>query len=349
MILFLNIAVLTVVTVGTWWLTGLDKTVGGESKQHHYLTRALRCLAVGFCAALFLNTLGMGGLSVNSIPVLLIAPCGIALTLRSSLSELGARGFLRFIDPAFYDHREFDPRQTQRYLDAIARLIHRGQQQEAIRLCEELKVSGQVDHVILEHTLEYLGVPQARPALHPLAEITRLRQQGDFAGAEARLRALLQTHPGDTTAAIQLMRLYAQDMATPSRAHEVLRALEKQPHIPAAQIEFARRSIDEWSRPQPQARPASSPATPASVEELLAQGSLGLAVERLEEQLRANPDDAELQIKLAEVHAAYCKNLPQAEKIIQRLERSPRCSPEQWARAQALLASWRTTVRPYQA
>ena len=35
-------AVLAAVAGGTWWLTGIDKTPGGESKRNHHLTRALR-------------------------------------------------------------------------------------------------------------------------------------------------------------------------------------------------------------------------------------------------------------------------------------------------------------------
>jgi hypothetical protein len=341
LIILLNIVVLVVAAGGTWCLTGLDKTAGGESKRNHHLTRALRCVAVVFLVALFLSTLGAGGLSVNSIPVLLISPVGIALVLRSSLSELFTHGFIGLLDPALYDHRQLDPKQARRHLDAIAHFIHHGRRDEAIKLCEELKQSGEVDLGTLESTLEFLGVKQERAPARPLAEAARLRTQGDFAGAEQRLKSLLLNHPADVGAAILLMRLYAQDLREPSRAHEVLRALEKQPQVPASYLEFARRSIDEWSQPQPAAPESAVPPEPVSVDDLLARGSFGMAVETLEEQLQAQPDNVELQLKLAEVHAVHCKNMPRAEKIIGRLERAPNCSPEQSALARSKLAAWR--------
>jgi hypothetical protein len=333
LIILLDIAVLVVVAGGTWWLTGIDKTVGGESKRNHHLTRALRCVAVVFLVAILFVA--------PSIPTLLIAPVGIALVLRSSLSELFTHGFLGLVDPALYDHRQLDPKKAQRYHDAIAHLIHHGRRDDAIKLCEELKRSGEVDLGTLESTLEFLGVKQERAPAKPLAEAARLRAQGDFAGAEDRLKSLLQKNPADDSAAIMLMRLYAQDLREPSRAHEVLRALEKQPHVPASHVEFARRSIEEWSRPQAAAPEAAIPPEPVSVDDLLARGSLGMAVEMLEAQLQKEPDNVELQLKLAEVHAVHCKNMPRAEKIIGRLERASHCSPEQIALARSKLAAWR--------
>ena len=158
-------------------------------------------------------------------------------------------GFLGLVDPALYDHRELDPKKARRYQDAIAHLIHNGRRDDAIKLCEELKQSGEVDLGTLESTLEFLGVKQERAPAKPLAEAARLRAQGDFAGAEHLLKSLLLKNPADDGAAMLLMRLYAQDLREPGRAHEVLRALQKQPHVPASHVEFARRSIDEWSRP----------------------------------------------------------------------------------------------------
>ncbi len=338
--IFLNLGIVLLVGAGTWWLTGMDKTVGGESKRNHHLTRALRCVAVVVLSALFLGTLGQSG--YGAIPILIIAPLGIALVLRSSLAELCTHGFLGLVDPALHDHRELDPHQARRYQDAIAHLIHNGHRDEAIKLCEELKHSGEVELATLEHTLEFLGVKQAdhTPA-KPLAEAARLRAQGDFAGAEKLLQSLLVKNPADDGAALLLMRIYAQDLRQPGQAHEVLRALQKEPHVPASHVEYARRSIDEWSRPQPAAPKTASPPPPRSVDDLLAQGSLGTAVEILEAQLKARPDVFELQLKLAEVHAVHCKNVLRAEKIIARLERSSKFSPEQIVLARTRLTEWR--------
>jgi tetratricopeptide (TPR) repeat protein len=342
--IFLNLGILVLIAFATWWLTGMDITVGGESKRDHHLTRAVRCVGVVFLSALFLGTLGESG--YGAIPILIIAPVGIALILRSSIAELCTHGFLGLVDPALHDHRELDPHQARRYRDAIAHLIHNGHRDEAIKLCEELKLSGEVELATLEHMLEFLGVKQAdhTPA-KPLAEAASLRARGDFAGAEKLLKSLLLKNPADDGAALMLMRVYAQDLRQPGRALEVLSALQKQPHVPASHLEFARRSIAEWSRPQPAAPDQACAPQPRSVDELLAQGNLGTAVERLEEQLRTRPDDFELLLKLAEIHAVHCHNVMRAEKIIGRLERMSKASPQQIAQARAKLEEWRVGGR----
>jgi len=340
-VIFLDLGILLVIGAGTWWLTGIDNTVGGESKRDHHLTRALRCVGVVFLSAIFIGTLGQSGFGV--IPVLIIVPLSIAIILRSSLAELGTHGFLGLVDPALYDHRAQDPHKVQRHQDAIAHLIHNGHRDAAIKLCEELKQSGEVDAVTLDHTLAFLGVKMAdhKPA-KPLAEAAHLREQGNFTQAETLLQSLLRKNPADDGAAMLLMRLYAQDLRQPSRAHAVLRALQEQPHVPASHLEFARRSIEEWSRPQPVAPKTTPLPQPLSVDDLLAQGSLGRVVELLELQIKARPDDFALQFKLAEVHAVHCKDLRRAEQIIGRLEQRSNASPEQIARARARLAEWRT-------
>ncbi|HUC86017.1 MAG TPA: tetratricopeptide repeat protein [Candidatus Acidoferrales bacterium] len=376
-----NIIILAVIAAGTWWLTGFDKTAGGESKRGHHLTRALRCIAVVFLSMVFVWFLeappGPGG-----IPILIITPLCIAIVLRSSLSEVLAHGFVGLVDPMLRDHREFDPKKMQRHQDAIAYLIHHGRREEAIKLCEELKQSGEVDMVTLENALEFLGVkPADRKPANPLAEAARLRTQGKFGEAEALLRSLLEKNPADDGAAIMLMRLYAQDRRQPERAYQVLSALEKQPHVPAAHLEFARRSIPDWSTPQPggtgaatvesgvppdSARAEDERATPshdrteraripperttpeaptafdlASVDQLLAQGALGSAVEMLEREMKARPLDWGLQLKLAEVYAVHCKEVTRAEKIARRLEQTSNLPPDYAILVRAKLAEWR--------
>jgi tetratricopeptide (TPR) repeat protein len=276
--------------------------------------------------------------------VLIIVPVSIALILRSSLSELFAGGFLRLVDPSMHDTRTFDPKASQRHQDAIARLIQQGKREEAIQLCEQLKVSGEVDIISLEHTLEYLGVKQQRAQPAPLREAAALRAQGKFAEAEARLQALLKKNPADAEAAFLLMRLYAENLQQPARAHEVLRLLQQQPHVSADHVEFARRSIDDWNRPKPAAPAAAEPPATLSVDELLAQGGLGMAVESLEEQIRSRPEDFELQLRLAEVYAVHLKNLPRAGKIVQHMERNSLFKPEQIAMAKAKLQEWQAAV-----
>lgn len=370
-----NLAILVLVAAGAWWLTGFDKTPAGEDKRGHHLTRALRTVAVVFLSAVFLWLLEAPA-SYGAIPLLIIVPMSIAIVLRSSLAEIFAHGFLRWIDPELHDQREFDPRKAGRYQDAIAHLIHNGRREEAIKLCEELKESGEVDLVTLEQTLEYLGVRQAdRRPVNPLNQAALLRTQQKFAEAETLLQSLLKKDPTDAGAALMLMRLYAQDLQSPERAYRVLQKFEQQPHVDAAQVEFARRSIPEWvtSKPDGTGVPPDSvrasgdranigagrtenaelprkpstpesdiPFDPAAFDRLLAAGSLGSAVELLEHQIKVRPMDWGLQLKLAEVYAVHCRDLVRAEKIVQRLEQQPGFGTDQTTFARAKLEQWRT-------
>ena len=338
-IILLNIGVMALVAVSVWWLTGLDKSYSGESKRDRHFSRALRCGAVVFLVAVFLWFIE-GALGYGGIPLLLIIPVSIALLLRSSLSEMFAGGFLRLVDPTLHDARPLDPGKSRRYQDTIAHLIKSGRRDEAIKLCEELKQSGEVDIVTLEHTLEFLGVKQERAKIsNPLNEAAQLRAQGKFAEAEQRLKSLLAKNPSNTGAAMMLMRLFAQDLRQAGRAHEVLRALEKQPHVSASHVEFARRSIDDWSKGKPEKIEMAAQSKVESVDELLAHNFFGTAIERLEEKIRAQPQDLELRLKLAEVHAVHCKNFQRAEKIISQLEVN--FSRQQIASARAKLKEWR--------
>jgi tetratricopeptide (TPR) repeat protein len=337
------IGILGLVGAGTWCLTGLDKTDGGDSKRDHHFTRALRCIVVVFLSAIFLGLVQTSSLGYGGIPILMVSPICIALVLRSSISELGARVFSGLLDPALHDHGQLDPGKSQRYQDTIGHLIHNGRREEAIKLCEELKRTGEVEVTILENTLEFLGVKQPRNgAGNPLLAAGHLRTQGDFAAAEQALQALLQKNPADEGAGIMLMRLYAEDLHQPERARTVLQALEGQHGVSASHLEFARRSIDEWSHAKPVgAEPPPIPPYARSVEDWLAEGRLGTAVELLEEQVRAKPGDVALQLRLAEVYAVNCKNFRRAEKLIRELEVAANADPQLAARARAKLDEWR--------
>ena len=341
--ILLNITLLTGIALGAWWLTGRDKTFGGKSKHGHHLTRAIRTVIVVFLSAALLWFVEAPDFGYGGVPILIILPMCMALVLRSSLSEVFTqRIFLTMIDPALHDTREFDPKKARRYQDAIAHLIHNGRRDEAIKLCEELKISGEVDIVTLQNTLEFLGVKQDRgPAPKPLLEAGRLRAQKKFAEAEQLLKALLLKNPADEGAAIMLMRIYGEDLHQAERAQEVLRALEKQPHVSPDHLAFARQSIGEWSRMKPPPIPASAmPPQAESVDEFLEQGSVGPAIEMLEQEIKARPGDFELQLKLAEVYAVHCKNIQRAEKIIRQMELAGKFSPQQIATAQAKLKEW---------
>ena len=332
--ILLNIGVLTIVALLVWWLTGHDMNVSGESKRDWHLSRAVRSVAVVFLVALLLWFPG--------VLTLLIAPISIALVLRSSISEIFTHGLLGFLDPSLHDSREIDLKQGQRYQDAIAHLIYTGRREEAVKLCEELKKSGELDEAMLADALEFLGVKHERAALErPLNHAARLRAAGKFSEAEELLKALLVKNLADSGAALLLMRLYAGDLRQPSRAAEVLRTLEKQTHVERAQIEFARRSLDEWSRAKPAKVAAAATPVPESVDELLAQRQFGSAIERLEKDIQAQPGDFNLRLKLAEIFALHCDDLTGAAKIIQRLEAGGFFTAEQLAVAAGKLKEWR--------
>ena len=104
-------------------------------------------------------------------------------------------------------------------------------------------------------------------------------------------------------------------------------------------IEFARRSIEEWSRPP--AKEVAVEAQPESLDELLAKGYFGTAIEILEQKTAEQPANFDLWLKLAEVHAHYCSNIKRAEKIVQQITTNLAFSPEQTQLAGAKLKEWR--------
>jgi hypothetical protein len=341
--ILINLAILAGIAGIVWWLTGNDKNISGESMRDQYLARALRCLSIMLIVTVLLWS-AEGDNRFGGIAVLEVLAFILALLLRSSVSEFFAHGFFRFLDPALHDSRELDLKRTQRHQDAIAHLIHNGHTEQAIKLCEELKESGELDRASLEATLEFLGVKQERPAaLRPVTAAARLRAEGKFAEAEQQLMALLAKNPADADAAMLLMRLYAENLSQPGKAAAVLRALEKQPHVAAAHIEFARRSIDGWSRGRPEKTGPVRPPASESVEELLAQGFFGSAIELLEQKISAQPGSFDLRLQLAEIQAVHCHNFPRAEKIIRQLEADPQLTPAQTATARARLKEWRET------
>jgi hypothetical protein len=340
-----NIAILLAVAAATWWLTGVDKTTGGESKRSHYYTRALRIVTVVFLVAVFLVFIRDRGGGMGGIVLLLIIPISIALVLRSSLAEVFSHSFLRLVDPAFHDDRELDSKRDGRYLDTIAHLIKNGRKDEAIRLCEELKKDGELDAATLDMTLEFLGVKQTQAATQsPSSRAASLISQGDLAGAEAVLKPLLAKNPADVQTAMMLMRLYAQNFRQPDKAWTLLRNLEKHPHVASAHIDFARRSIEEWSRNDPPESIPAAPAEPRSLDDLLAEKSYGSAVEMLEQNIKEQPRDLGLRLKLAEVHALCCHNFPRAEKIIRQLEADRCFNAGQVAAGKAKLKEWQETA-----
>jgi thioredoxin-like negative regulator of GroEL len=168
-----------------------------------------------------------------------------------------------------------------------------------------------------------------------------LRAKGKSAEAEQILKSLLEQNPSNVSAAMMLMRLYVQDFKRGDKAAEILRALQGQPHIPAAQIEYAERSIQDWALKKVEEKIE----LPESVEELLAAGYFGTAIEMLEAKAAEQPDNFEAQMKLAEAYGLHSRDISKAKKIIEKLGKKSIFNEEQIQTAKVKLEEWRA-ARP---
>jgi tetratricopeptide (TPR) repeat protein len=331
--MILNIILLSVAAAIAWWLSGFDSRVTGENKKADFIHRGIRCGSTLFLLAILVNL----PRSIVIMPLLLLIVGLLALIWTGCVTELCAGWFHRLVDPE--DKREFDPNQSARNMDMVASLIKNGRNEEAAQLCEMLKESGDANVMVLETLLARNGIQfESAKKPRPLTEVHRLRSEGKFDEAAEILNSMLAENPSNIDAALMLMRLYVQDLRRSDKAVEILRALEKQPHIPPGHIDYAQRSIHDWGRKK------SAPEVvvlPESVDELLACGYLGTAIEILERKIKEQPNDFDLLMKLAEVHGLYCGNIHRAEKMIQKIEGERVFSPEQIQIAKVKLKEWR--------
>ena len=333
--IFLHVTLWVSAGLMMWWLSGFDSRVTGENKRADLIRRGIRS---GLTILLLAILVSLPYSIASEPPMLLIAGL-MAVIWTGCLTELGARCFHRFVDPE--DKREFDPHESSRNLDAVASLLKSGRHEEAAQLCEALKKSGDANILVLETLLARSGIQfETGRRQKPLAEAYRLRAEGKFDEAETILKSLLAEKPSDVDAALMLMRLYVRDYRRSDKAAEVLRSLEKQPHIPPAHLEYARRSIVEWG--QKKSAPAAE-VLPESVDELLACGYLGTAIEVLEQKLKEQPRDFDLWLKLAEAHGLHSGNIHRAEKIVHDIEFNHGFIVEQIQIAKARLKEWRET------
>ena len=86
---------------------------------------------------------------------------------------------------------------------------------------------------------------------------------------------------------------------------------------------------------------AGGGSLPESVDELLAGGHLGTAIEILEHKIKEQPGDFDLRLKLAEAHGRHSGNIHRAEKIVLQIESNHGFSAEQIQIAKARLKEWR--------
>ena len=330
---FVNIILLLVAAVIAWWLSEYDLRLTGDNMAADFIRRGIRCGLTLFLLAMLVKL----PRSIDAAPLLLLIAGLLALVWAGCAAELGAHWFHRMIDPE--DKGEFDPHQSARHLDMVASLIKNGRTEEAAQLCATLKESGDANILVLETLLARAGVHQESPKKpKPLIKAHRLRSQGKFEEAAEILNSMLAENPENVDAALMLMRLYAQDLHRSDKAAEVLRALEKQPHIPRSHIEYAQRSIHDWGHKK------SAPedvTLPESVDELLACGYLGTAVEVLERKVKEQPQDFDSWLKLAGAHGLHSANIRRAEKIVEKLEAGNNFSAEQVEFAKAKLKEWR--------
>jgi tetratricopeptide (TPR) repeat protein len=331
--MILDIILLSVAAAIAWWLSGFDSRLTGESGKADLMRRGIRCGSTLFLLVILFSL----PYSIASAPPMLLIVALLALIWTGCITELGARFFHRLVDPE--DKREFDPHQSARNMDMVASLLKGGRHEEAAQLCATLKESGDANILVLETLLARSGIQfehDRKPK--PLTEAYHLRSQGKFDEAAAVLNSLLAENPSNVDAALMLMRLYAQDLRRSDKAAEVLRALEQQPHIPSGHIDYARRSIQDWQRKK------SAPeivALPESVDELIACGYLGTAIDVLERKVKEQPDDFDSWLKLAEAQGLHSANIHRAEKIVQKIENNRSFSAEQIQTAKVKLKEWR--------
>ena len=340
-----NLAVMAIAVVVFWWLSGFDSRLTGDSGVD-FTRRAVRCgitLAIVEAGFYFLwRCWILGDRSAGFAYLALLVP--LALLWVGCISEAGTDCFHRLIDPQ--DKRPYDPKAGTRELDAVGDLIRSGRKEEAIQLCRTLLRTSPDLQTTLEMTLHHLGAPPAESprASKPLADASRLRQAGKFKEAEAVLTLLLKTEPHNIDAALMLIRLYGQDMRQPDKAEKALWYLENEPHVPSAYIDIARRSIADWQAQNQLTQPAHTvpeEPVPESVDDLIAKKYLGTAIDVLERKCEVEPGDFDAWLKLTEVHAAYCGNIPLAEKIVRRIEANPALNEMQKKQARNRFAEWR--------
>ena len=328
-----SIALVLLIMAGTWWLSGYDTRLSGDDTRSDYFRRGFRCGLTWLLLVILLLLPAEEAM----VPVVVFFGGLLAITWGWCLGEFFSHG-LHILTGALGSDRDYDPHEHIRNLDQLATLLREGKRDEALQLAEALKTTGDANVLAVETLLERAGIPQERSQkLTPLAEARRFHAEGKFNEAEAILKSLLAENPSNVDAALMLMRVYVQDFHQNDKAMEVLRKLEKQPHISRNHVEYASRSIHDWGRKKvaPQAE-----AVPETIEGLIAAGYLGTAIEILERSSKEQPDDFETQLKLAETYGLNSADIKRAEKIVGKIEKNPAFTPEQARLAKAKLAEW---------
>lgn len=235
----------------SWWLGGFDTRFIREDGKPGYRRRAVRSAVTVLLVGVAVSALMNHGIAGGWFFLVITVPLG--LLWAGCLSELCAGGFNRLVDP--HDERQFDSKQLPRDLDQLAFLIQAGRSEQAIQLSRLLTESGEVSVLAMEALLfriysRILDFDRIRQH-PPLVKADRLCAHSQLAEAEAELNSFLRQQPGNATALLMLLRLYARDSQSAGRADTLLQTLKRRGHTPPAFIEYARLAIHEWSGKAP--------------------------------------------------------------------------------------------------
>jgi tetratricopeptide (TPR) repeat protein len=341
-----TVVIVAVLIAGAWWLSGYDSRVTGENKTEDFIRRAIRCLITA--VLLFMATL-----SPYYAIFIFVA---LAMLWATCIAEFFTRRIQNIVDPE--DDRKFDPKQVERDLDLLGQLVRQGRNTEALDLCKKIEESGEASHLAIEATLHrvYKETVDSIDTSPFLRDVRQLNEQGKFEEAESRLKQMLATQPTNWAAMLLLMRVYVKGFEHPVKALAYVQSDDKQPHLPVAFMDYARRSIARWAEEAAnhqgdEQRDAAAQFQAAarepelSVDELLASNQLATAVERLEKDLSEQPRNFDRWLKLAEAYAVYCRDFNRASKIIHKMESTAAFTAEEIQRAKGTLRDWQKVRR----
>lgn len=346
-----NVLFIVIGTAIAWWLSGYDARVTGANPKEDLVRRAVRCgITLVLLAMATLN--GFVAIFVFLCLGILWAGCG---------AEFVSHQFHKLMDPE--DKREFDAKEGSRKLDLLAQLLREGRNTEALDLCQRLEKSGEASPLTIDATLHrlYQEALDSISTAGSLAEIRRLCEAKRFDQAELQLKQIIAGQPQNWPAMLLLMRIYAEGLSQPAKALALLQPVGKQPGLHPAFAKYARKSIEGWSKAAVEDRVESfsTPHNPdtapfaqtadveVSVDELLKSGRLTAAIEYLEKETAAHPQNFELWLKLAEAHAVYCRDINRAGKIIRSMELSSKFTPQEMGQVKATLKAWQAAAQRF--
>jgi tetratricopeptide (TPR) repeat protein len=341
-----TVIIVAVLIAGAWWLSGYDSQVTGENKMEDFIRRAIRC-----AITLLLVCLA----TLNSYFAIFIFVV-LAVLWARCLAEFFTRRIQNIVDP--HDDRKFDPQEVERDLDLLAQLVRQGRNTEVLDLCKKIEESGEASHLAIEATLHrlYQETVDSIDTSPFLRDVRQLNEQGKFAEAESRLKQMIAAQPTNWAATLLLMRVYVKGLEQPIKALAYLQSDDKQPHLPVAFRDYARRSIARWAEEAAnhqggEPRDAGAQVRPVarepelSVDELLGNNQLATAVERLEKDLSEQPRNFDRWLNLAKAYAVYCRDFNRAGKIIQKMESTSAFTAEEIQRAKGQLRDWQKMRR----